>query len=224
MIDNYVCENGFFHDRPSVDRKPSSNNGWIYTAMSKYALKLSFDKEDFLPIFKRCFNTKSSLYMINRLPGMDSPPISRDEIIGMASLKMPIAQILADNNFKMYKDILGEIPLIDTFKVLWKMRKEHRNHFWQNEILEAYPVAMRLFWHDRYYLKKVSGMKANILEFFMFYLYAWAIIANGGPGEQNLLYLQLKDIGSYLTIFIPYERNLLDYFGKEHIFSRQNPY
>jgi len=222
MESKYICKYGLFHDQPCIDNEPKSNNGWIYTAMSKYVLNTEYDTVDFYPLFKKCFNIYNTIYYIDRLPGKEYPPISRDEIIGMASMGQPIAEILDQYGWRMYKLDLSMIPLSDTIKTLWNIRKKHRNYFWQNEILDAYPVAMRLFWHDRYYIKKVSNMKPTVFEFIMFYLYAWAIIANGSSGEQNLLYLQLRDIGSYLYKFIPYKENLLEYFGAGHIFNRQN--
>tara|TARA_R110000868_G_C10972634_1_gene770661 strand:- start:37363 stop:38031 length:669 start_codon:yes stop_codon:yes gene_type:complete len=222
MDSKYNCKYGLFHDRPCIDNQPSSNNGWIYTAISKYALNVEYDKADFKDLYYSC-SLNDQLYIITRLPGKILPPISRDEVIGMVSLGQPIHIKLILNKWNMYSyQMLENIPFLDTLKTIWKIRNKHRNFFWENEILEAYPIAMKLFPHDRYYIKKMKGYTPKALEFFLFYIYAFSIIINGSPGEQNLLYLQLRDLGSYLYKFIPFKKNLMEYFREEHIFNRQN--
>jgi len=223
-MDDYQCKFGLFHDKPCIDREPRSNNGWIYTAISKYALGLEYEPEDFKPLYYQCCR-QVGLYTIYRLPDKELPPISRDEIIGMTSLGLPIHTKLILNSWCMYNhSMLRHIPMLDSIKTLWKIRDKHRNYFWDREdpILEVYPIAMRIFWHDRYYIKKMKNYPIKPLEFFSFYLYAISIIFRGSAGEQNLLYLQLKDIGSYLARFIPYRKNFLEYFGPGHIFNRHN--
>ena len=220
-MDNFQCKYGLFHDKPCINNEPRSNNGWIYTAQSKYAMGIKYEPEDYYPLWRKCFRYDHVIYWIDRLPGKLLPPISRDEIIGMASLGLPIAGVLDHNkNWMLYnEEVTKNIPFLDTLKSLWAIRNMHRNFFWQEEILEIFPISMKVFPHDRYYLKKLSGIKTDALEYFLFYLYAFSIIFRGSAGEQNLLYLQLKDMGSYLCRFIPYRKNMLKYFGPGHIFN-----
>jgi hypothetical protein len=90
---------------------------------------------------------------------------------------------------------------------------------------------MRIWWHDRYYIKKVMAITPNILEFICFYIYAFLTIKKGSAGEKNLLTIQLADIGAKgswlaeaLLNHIDVRENIREYFGEDHIFYKKMRY
>ena len=124
-------------------------------------------------------------------------------------------------DWRFYGYSQTKYPLIHQLKEVWSLKGKHRNHVWQNKILPAYPIVFRLFWHDRYYVKSVSGQDTSIFETFMFYLYVISTVSQDNTSAKNILWLQLKDLDSKFWIrFINREENFLEYFGPEHIFNR----
>lgn len=228
MIESYICKFGLYHDKPCKNSQPSSNNGWLYTALSKYALSQKYEKSDFMDLFESCFTSgkhykldREKLYYINRLPGKIYPPVSRDEIIGQVSLGLPIENMLIlAAGWKLYNPhFIGHYPLWISIKALWKIRNKHRNTFWQESIYPAFPLAMNILWHDRYYICHMRGFNWNLKYFLAFYLYALTTAIKGSPGEKNILYLQLRDMKNPLYKLINFKSNLLKYFGSSHIFN-----
>lgn len=160
-MNNYIDKYGRYHDKPVTDLKPiSSNNGWIYTA---YAEKLG------LPInyltLEECFNhcKVSNKDLDNKLalvrtPGKNEPPISRDEILGMASLGFLKPRHLNGWNFSPYA-----IPRFNPIKLiaqLWDLRpslNRHRNYFWQNNLDQLYRFAFSVPLSDRHFILKKWG-------------------------------------------------------------------
>lgn len=221
---NYKCKYGLFHDKPCLDGEPSSNNGWIYSA---YAKKLGFllDMPQLNYVADKCIvineQQNNSFVSLIRLPNKHEPPMSRDEIIGMASLGFIKANHLMKANW-YFRGTEPQAYLYQQIIALYKIKDEHRNYVWQNKIIDAYPIVFKLFWHDRFYVKKMSGEAATLFEFLMFYLYMIAILLQGSAGEKNLLWLQLSDLNSFFRKFINVKANLQEYFGKEHLFSHAN--
>ena len=117
-------------------------------------------------------------------------------------------RLIADHLFTYLKAI----------KALWKIRKEHRNYFWENQIMDAYPIAMKLWWHDRYYINTVAGWGFNPFYWLWFQIYALVtILQKDNISAQNILWLQLKDIKSSFWIkFIDYKKNFEEYFPSDH--------
>jgi len=220
MENNYVCKYGLYHDKPVNNMEPRSNNGWIYTAYKKKLFILLYSqRQKIKSAYESCVVTAmtDSDYCIYRLPGKKYPPISRDEIIGMYSLGF---DPLKNYGWAMYRETHKPDYWL-AIKTLWRIRKEHRNYFWEQHQWEAYPIAMKLWWHDRYYINKMQNKKCSIWQYICFKAYQYSITLKGTAGEKNLLALQLDDLGmdnSYLDI----KRNLLEYFGPDHIFNRIN--
>lgn len=233
---NYKCKYSLYHDKPVKNNEPSSNNGWLYTSMAMLLGVQELDMVHFMQLrdtYNECLNTNMNrLYFINRLPNKAHPPISRDEVIGLTFLGSNLPHILMHNKWYMFRThkIIWH-GLIDQLRAIWSMRNEHRNYFWQNGVDAAYPIAMRIWWHDRYYMKKVMAIRPTIFEFICFYIYAFSIVKSGSAGEKNLLTIQLADVaskGSWLAESllnnIDVRANIREYFGTDHIFYKKMRY
>jgi hypothetical protein len=221
----YICKNRLVHHKPCkpvqvnglIEFEPSSNNGWIYGAYLKKVH--SFYRGPKPGVFESCKKDmiEDPIYFIYRLPDKQFPPISRDEIIGMISLGY--------NPFEgRRKYFLYEQPGKLTWKHYWKaidlledIKKKHRNHFWENEMYDTFPVAMKLWWHDRYYVDIMTEGKSNVFNHLAFIVHAWNSILFGSHGDKNLIWLQLKDLGSkYLVNLLNWKRNFKKYFPADH--------
>ena len=232
MIDIYQCRLGLYHDKPckpsytdkdGVVYEPRSNNGWIYTAYANRLLIMRPSNRIKLhDTFADCRlrAAYSNVYFLDRLPGKELPPMSRDEIIGMISLGFNPLRY----GWFMYK-MNHEPNYFEAIKALWKIRKEHRNTFWEKGIIEAYPIAMKLWWHDRHYILKGLGMKSNWFYFLMFQLYAAMTIVQNNISAKNVLWLQLSDLKTqsatsrFWLKLINQKKNFMEYFGKNHPFN-----
>lgn len=220
----YICKYKLVHDKPCIPANengkvvlnPSSNNGWTYAAYLNAVSQGGYATSD--AVFYACQKdrTQDPIYHTYRLPEKKFPPISRDEIIGMISLGY---DPLKGNEWFMY-----EQPGKLRFKHYWEavmqlieISGKHRNYFWENEMYDTFPVAMKLWWHDRHYIiNKHSGDNVPFY-WIMFQLYAWSTILFGTYGEKNLLWLQLKDLKSkFLIKFLNYKKNFRRYFPMDH--------
>jgi len=113
-MNNYVDQYGRYHDKPVTQSNPvSSNNGWIYTAYAKkvglpidiYKLEMAADMCD------------QGYGVLWRTPGKESPPMSRDEILGLAELGLLKPEHLRDWNFSPYP--LPKFSLVECVKQFW---------------------------------------------------------------------------------------------------------
>tara|TARA_R110000851_G_scaffold263127_1_gene415628 strand:- start:782 stop:1465 length:684 start_codon:yes stop_codon:yes gene_type:complete len=214
-----------WHDKPCVNSEPSSNNGWIYTAYSKYLAPETRNFETTLGCFNECVRSYSPL-RIDRSPGQLTPPLSKDEVIGMASLGLLTRSDLDFNhwnfcnlpNFKPEKLTLKSA--YRAAKILYKIRKEHRNYMWQNSLTEAYPLAFYLPPEDQYYVIKYYGKKPGILRTIIFYINAVMTIYKGDKSARMMLWLKCEDLSSFLLKFIPKDKWVKDYFSEEHPFVK----
>lgn len=164
MID-YTDVIGRIHDKPAVEGKPSSNNGFLYTAVAK---KLG------LPV--RVDDTAATICAIDRRRhpkylDIQAPPISRDEVLGLAILGYTDHRVLNTWNFSPYK-----LPKFNLFKLLrqandnvesyFPFKLKHRNHFWQNGHDQLYRFAFMVPFSDRHAI-----LKANFK-----YSYFWHLV------------------------------------------------
>jgi len=230
---NYICKYGLFHDKPvKEDNEPSSNNGWIYTAYAKHMHEWddSFALNNYYELYTQCFTpTRDTIYpfTIQRLPELLFPPISRDEVIGMASLGLPIAYHLYVSGWLVYDSKkLPKYSILSTIKGMIELGKKengerrHRNYVWQKPVLSAYSIAFRIWHHDRYYIKKMSQLPTTWFESFAFHLSAILTICGDNTSVKNLYWLMLTDLDSKILVrFIKQKENFLKYFGKEHAFN-----
>lgn len=218
-MNNYKDKFGFYHDKKSLNKEPSSNNAWIYTSYAK-SLGLTIDYKQLEFFYDVCkINDSNSYWFILRRRGLFYPPISRDEIIGMYSLGF---KPLLNNKYFMFRAFKNYsfLDYIIALKKLFKIRNEHRNYFWEKRLYETFPVAMKIWWHDRYYLDLMSNQNSSFFKWFMFQLYALSTILQNNISAKNVLTLQLQDLNSKFWIkFINKKKNYKKYFEKEHIFN-----
>jgi len=226
MENNYICKYELYHDKPCKEDyspfEPSSNNGWIYTAYAQALGHLTASTRHYQKLYDACLEFTSNSFYIDRLPNKTEPPISRDEAIGMHYLRTPIFIKLHQQDFYLcYSGIANSVSWIDSIKALWKIRNEHRNFVWQNEVFDAYKLAFKLMPHDVYYFKKSFGFSTNITESILFNLYAFSTIVQNNISARNVLWLQLKDLNSKFWIkFINQPKNFKKYFGDNHPFVK----
>lgn len=220
----YTCKYKLYHDKEVLDNEPSSNNGWIYTAYARALGHITANRQYYNKLAKQCYtNSELSDFYINRLPDRQTPPISRDELIGMISLKTDVYRDVFYHNFYFCKSQLAaDVSVWDAIKLLFSIRNEHRNHIWENKLYTGYRLAFRLAWHDRYYMKEFSQLGfVKLYEYLAFNFYCFTTIIQNNTSAKNILWLQLYDLKSSFWIkFINQPKNFLKYFGKDHIFNR----
>jgi hypothetical protein len=179
-MNNYIDQYGRYHHKPVTEVNPiPSNNGWIYTAYAhKVGLPVDFSK------LEDCYNVSKETGKLIRSPGKPYPPISRDEILGLAELGLLSEADIPDWNFSPYE--LPKFSLKALIEQLWYMRPEfsiefnkdakfffnwwlsfrHRNFFWQNNLDQIYRFAFSVPLTDRHFILQKWG------RFNIFY---WAI-------------------------------------------------
>lgn len=224
-MNNYKDKYSRYHDKPVTNGEYSSNNGWIYTAYSRYLVKGSVDLELNIQCYNACVKSYSPL-RIDRSPNDPTPPLSKDEVIGMVSLGLITAKELQANHWN-FCNLEEFTPKKLTFKaaykaatLLYKIRGEHRNYMWQQGILEAYPLAFYLAPFDQYYVLKYYDMKPSILQTIAFYLNFISTFYKGNNSVRMLLWLQCEDLNHWLVKYIPRDKWVKAYFDSEHPFVK----
>lgn len=165
-MSKYQDEYGMYHDKAVIDDQPSSNNGWIYTAYAEKA-KLPYSKTLVYHTFRKCKvrskDLPNGMYLI-RTPYKACPPISRDEILGMASLGFLKPNHLDGWSFSPYK--LPKFSFIKTIKQLLEMRGKHRNYLWQQRMDQIYRFAFSVPLQDRAFILECFGETKSFRYFF----------------------------------------------------------
>lgn len=219
-----------WHHKPTNGFDPSSNNGWIYTAYAKYLFPGSVDKQKLLRCYINCM-ISSDPVMINRSPGQTTPPFSKDEVLGCVSLGLLTNNELEHSHYN-FCNLRADFPrkltlksIYKAAKALFKIKDEHRNYVWQNDIVEAYPLAFRLPPEDIYYVRRFYGKRAGIFNTVMFHLNALQTIKNGNKSARMMLWLKIKDLEMEETYIgkkvMKLEKQWVeDYFDKNHPFRQ----
>ena len=219
-MSKYVCKYGLYHDREVKNGEPSSNNGWIYTAYAN-RLGLDINRDQIYATQCNCFILPGlhPIYMFSRLPGKLYPPLSRDEVLGMASLGF---DVMIYYGWYMYK-MDWKPDYIKAIKTLWRIRKEHRNNVWEQHHYEAFPLAFKLWHHDRYYINSIfPKRKPTIFQWIMFQLYVISTILQNNISAKNVCLLQLEDLNSRWWIrFFDKKKQYAEYFSEDHIFNNR---
>lgn len=141
------------HDKPVENGEPSSNNGWIYTAYYfKYTniTKKSLRYSKLKPAAQICVRD------LTRHPYPDyEPPISRDEILGLAYLGFLQPEHLKGWNFSPF--LLPKFYLSTFLKQLWEIKDKDRNYFWKHDLTQIWYIAFSVPLTDRYFLLQTWG-------------------------------------------------------------------
>jgi hypothetical protein len=166
----YQDKHGRLHDKPCINGEPSSNNGWIYTAYLNKLKPVNLLKEQTTACFNRCLVNGKFLL---RSPGKELPPMSRDEILGTAALKLlkpehlqgwsfspkPIPKFniskLASQLWQL-RPTLSKQTTKDTI-VLKKLYIRHRNYFWENNLDQLYRFSYSVPLTDRNFIQQTWG-------------------------------------------------------------------
>lgn len=114
---------GRYHDKQCTDGKPSSNNGWLYTA---YAHRLGIKLDDVG--LMNCYLLCCVGDHVNRSPDKAEPPMSRDEVLGITTLIT--MSFLVGWSFSPYP--IPKFSLSGTGMALYRMMGAHRNALWDN--------------------------------------------------------------------------------------------
>lgn len=203
-----------------------SNNGWIYTAYSKYLAPETTSFEKLTECFDRCCVSSNRF---NRSPGQMHPPLSKDELIGMVSCGVYNANDvwwLAKENWNFCNLLWEKVPMslgvfFKALKALWKIRKEHRNHVWQNHVYDAFPLAFQLSLPHRYYVKKVRSYETTIWEWLAFNINYHIVKWRGAKYSRMILWLELKDMNDKRADKLPWKNWVRDYFKESHPFVKR---
>lgn len=153
-----------YHDKPTDGIKPNSNNGGIYTA---YAVKIGLpvDRDKLRECFELCNKaTPEGFFYLIRNPNKELPPISRDEILGSASLGLLKKTHLNGWNFSPYP--IPAFSLKTLIKQIKELKGKHRNYFWQNNLDQIYRFAFSVPLQDRAFLLECWGETKSLRYFF----------------------------------------------------------
>lgn len=165
-MSNYFDKWGRLHDRPVTKDKPvPSNNGWIYSAyFHKAGGKLN------LAMLRLCFincivtDVETKRIHLIRSPKNAVPPISRDEILGLAELGLLEKRHLNGWNFSPYP-----LPRFNPIKLVEQLIEaygQHRNYFWKNNLDQIFQFAFSIPLQDRAFILECFGEKRSIRYFF----------------------------------------------------------
>lgn len=165
-MNNYIDSYGRCHDKPVTSQNPvPSNNGWIYTA---YLAKTGYhvDLMSLAVCFKGCkrIDQDTGRFYLVRSPFKDQPPISRDEILGMAALRFLRSSHLDGWSFCPY-----EIPPFNLKTLITQaidVIGKHRNYFWQNGLSQIYRFAFSVPLQDRAFILECFGETSSLRYFF----------------------------------------------------------
>jgi hypothetical protein len=158
----YTDRYGRIHDKPVEASRPSSNNGWLYSAVAQ---KLGADVWIEGPVAELCARMKQR----HPYGTIDSPPISRDEILGLASLGYLKEEHLKGWSFSPFyippfilSDFVSQVlALVD-----WKEKKlKHRNTFWKEHYRQIYRLAFKVPLSDRFFLQMCWGKYSFVYHF-----------------------------------------------------------
>jgi hypothetical protein len=157
----YFDKWGRLHHKPCKNGKPSSNNGWIYTAYYD-KLKSGLIMGGLRVCFGECFRNGA----FHRHPvSVDSKvPNSRDEILGAASLGLLKSAHLNGWSFSPYP--IPPFSLKKLIKQIKELKGQHRNYFWLNGLDQIYRFAFSVPLQDRAFLLECWGETKSLRYFF----------------------------------------------------------
>lgn len=226
---NFICNYGLVHDKlcgPML--APSSNNGWIYTAIYQ-ELGFYVDMDLMEHTLRQCIVSLDNEIIINRLPNREpprTPPLSHDEAIGLYLLGLLSYRRLKANHFVYHGkgEPFGTPVIFDALTGALKLAliayakgESHRNNFWKYEIEEIEQVAFRFHPGYIYFMKRNEGIKPHLEERIYWKLFTEQTLSEGSAGSKNILWTMVKRLGDEkLAEKCDPKKNLVEYFGKGH--------
>jgi hypothetical protein len=181
-MSTYWDSYGRLHHKHCNNGVPSSNNGWIYTAYADKLMTIDLDRNGLTECFNKCIikDARDDRSFLIRSPNKDLPPMSRDEILGMAALGLLKPTHLNGWNFSPYP--LPRFNPIKLAQQLWELRPErvntwqddgedgyyfewrakHRNYFWENYLDQLFLFAFSVPLSDRHFILQKWG-KFNLV-------------------------------------------------------------
>ena len=156
-MNNYFDRWGRLHHKPCIDKYPSSNNGWIYSAYAN-KMGIALDINNLYTCFIACL--KDGKFYRHPMIIESKVPMSRDEILGAASLKL-----LKPSNLKNWNFSPFDIPTFNPIKLvkqLIELRGKHRNYFWQNNLDQIYRFAFSVPFQDRAFILECWGENKSL--------------------------------------------------------------
>ncbi len=227
ILSKYQDKNTMWHDKPCRNGEPKSNNAYIYSAYSKYLSSGSLDHEKVQANFHKCLRSRNPL-LVDRIPNKETPPMSKDEIIGMVSLGLLDHRTLKNNHYNFCNistDFDRELTLKSAWiaaDTLYSIEAQDRNFFWQQNMVETYCLAFKLAPWDIYYIKRKCGITPTLFERVAFSCNMRSVLKSGNRSTVMMLWLQLRDMGDSRISQINLKQAVKDYFGVDHPFYREN--
>lgn len=211
-----------WHDKLCRDGKPSSNNGWIYSAYADL-VGLPVNRTKLYECFSQSRPNYPHTWPLHRSPGKALPPMSRDEILGLDYFNMLWTTELADVRYWQFCDLPGFKPKplwrtnwIGAFYYLalmgiaqliklcwwnddnvdeapaWIRKWSHRNSLWEAPAL--WHLGFRLMPQDTWYMLKRAGFDKRIS--WLHNKYAWysmeRTIKSGDPSGTLIVWMKLN--------------------------------
>lgn len=221
---NWTDMYGRWHDKPTAGKKPSSNNGYIYSAYAQQlGLLINIDTID------ECFHhsiKNIDHVKFTRHPDLwlseGTPPPSRDEILGLISLGILNASYLIKNHwcFWIKGQPLNNLNWFNTFLEMLKLSDQHRNEVWTGHYPHAEQLAFRLNFHDVFYVKYMAGLKTSIEEEMLWSYYVDDMKKTENWSAKNICIMQMSDIGLDITEMKKHE-SYANYFQIGHPFLEE---
>ena len=220
-MNKYQDSYTMYHDKPA-NGKRVSNNSYIYTAYARHILPETINMDKVRVCYRECLRHHVPLKM-DRSPSAAYPPLSKDEVIGAVSLGLLSHYDLEQSHWNLcnleYEP--KKLTLFDAFKaakILFSIRKEHRNYVWVNELKDAYPLAFYLGPEDQYYVNKLYDKPVTLLQTIFFWINAVQVLTGSNKSAKMFMWLKLADLKHPLLRFTKKEAYINDYFEDGHIF------
>lgn len=219
----FIDEYQLYHDR-DVGENYKSGNSVLYSA---FADNLGLYLGKFNKFVKALKTIQNLVYynpeQIITYRYMDNKkPDSIDNIIGFVHFGFLNASKFKSNkwyfngSYKQYEDI----SWYQAIKSAWKIRNEHRNYWWQNNMHEVGKIANLVAPQYRHYILKMSKEKTTWYYLFAFYLHILVMAFSDNVSAKNICDLMLTDLKSKILIkLFNRKKNYLAYFPKNHPFN-----
>lgn len=222
-----------WHDKPVVNGD-HSNNGWVYSAYGRHLTKDTMDSEKLIQCFNGCSRDHFPL-KIDRTPNDPTPPLSKDEVVGMVSFGYLNYKELEASHWNFCN--LEYTPKKLTLKSIWKAYKElkrikkevkeqnlegskKRNYMWENKRTDAYSLGFWLQPWDQYYVRRYFDQKTTLFQKIAFYANFATTFYKGNKSVRMMLWLQCEDMQHWLLKYIPKDKWVRDYFDSDHPFVK----